>query len=78
MWKDIPRSTLYFGAGCFGILSTSYVKNPSFGWVFHQWAESGHRLRSIVRACNSNLNQLYIFRLHSLTDTNLLVVVAEH
>ncbi|KAG6547677.1 hypothetical protein Mapa_011127 [Marchantia paleacea] len=31
MWKDIPRSTLYFGAGCFGILSTSYVKNPSFG-----------------------------------------------
>ncbi|BBM98933.1 hypothetical protein MPTK1_1g17300 [Marchantia polymorpha subsp. ruderalis] len=31
MWKDIPRKTLYFGAGCFGILSTSYVKNPSFG-----------------------------------------------
>ncbi|KAL2651793.1 hypothetical protein R1flu_019921 [Riccia fluitans] len=31
MWKDIPRSTLFFGVGCFGILSTSYMRSTGFG-----------------------------------------------
>ncbi|KAL3700074.1 hypothetical protein R1sor_018096 [Riccia sorocarpa] len=31
MWRDVPRSTLFFGAGCFGILSTSYITNTGFG-----------------------------------------------
>jgi hypothetical protein len=29
MWKDVPRSSLLFGASCFFILSASFVKDMS-------------------------------------------------
>ncbi|XP_024391708.1 uncharacterized protein [Physcomitrium patens] len=33
MWKDVPRSTLWFGAGSFGILSASVMKEIQLGSV---------------------------------------------
>ncbi|XP_024391707.1 uncharacterized protein [Physcomitrium patens] len=33
MWKDVPRSTLWFGAGSFGILSASVMKEIQLGIV---------------------------------------------
>lgn len=33
MWKDVPRSTLWFGAGSFGILSASFMREMQSGCV---------------------------------------------
>lgn len=33
MWKDVPRSTLWFGAGTFSILSASFMKEMQLGLV---------------------------------------------
>lgn len=34
MWKDVPRSALWFGAGSFSILSASFMKEMQLGCVF--------------------------------------------
>lgn len=42
MWKDVPRSALWFGAGSFSILSASFMKEMQLGYGFFSMCFYGY------------------------------------